>query len=108
MSKKSNNTIAAFRTDTHVNPAFLYSHTNSVSFLHFCKRPAPVRDSRPAEGPQQVYRDLGFPLFEARDTGFKSKIRARFGIESMCGRWDAKNNPQDYGIERNCGSGLRD
>ena len=37
--------------------------------------------------------------FEARDSGAKqSKIRARFRIESMRRRWDAKNNPRDYGI----------
>ena len=26
----------------------------------------------------------------------------------MRGRWDAKNDPRDYGIARNFGSGLRD
>ena len=26
------------------------------------------------------------------------KIGPRFFFESMCGRWDAKNNPRDYGI----------
>ena len=51
---------------------------------------------------------MGFPLFEARDSGFESKIGARFGIESIRERWDAKNNPRDYGIARNFGSGLRD
>ena len=25
----------------------------------------------------------------------------------MCGKWDAKNNPQDYGIAQNLGSGLK-
>ena len=25
----------------------------------------------------------------------------------MLGRWDAKNNPPDYGIARNFGSGLK-
>ena len=25
----------------------------------------------------------------------------------MRGRWDAKNNPQDYGIARNLGSGFK-
>jgi len=33
---------------------------------------------------------------------------ARFGIENMRGRWDAKNNPRYYGIARNFGSVLRD
>ena len=43
----------------------------------------------------------GFPLFETRDSGFERKIGASFEIESMHGRWDAKNNPRDYGIARN-------
>ena len=60
------------------------------------------------EGPQWVFRDTGFPLFEAGDSGFYSKIREGFGIESIRGRWDAKNNPRNYGIARNLGSGLRD
>ena len=34
----------------------------------------------PREGPQWVFRDPGFPLFEARDSGFESKIGASFGI----------------------------
>ena len=37
------------------------------------------------EGPQYVFRDPGFPLFEVRDSGFESKIGASFGIESMHG-----------------------
>ena len=61
-----------------------------------------------SEGPQKVFWDPGFPLFEARDSGFQSKIGRSFGIKSMPGRWDSKNNPRDYGIERNFGSGLRD
>ena len=55
-----------------------------------------------------VFRDPGFPLFEARDSGFESKIVSSFGIERMLGRWDSKNNPRDYWIARNFGSGLRD
>ena len=55
-----------------------------------------------------VFRDPGFPLFKARYSEFESKIGASFGIESMLGRWDSKNNPRDYGIARNFGSGLRD
>ena len=55
-----------------------------------------------------VFRDPGFPLFKARDSGFESKIDASFGIESMLRKWDFKNNPQDYGIARNLGSALRD
>ena len=54
--------------------------------------------------PNRFFRDLGLPLLEVRDTGFKTKIRDR----KKYGRWDAKNNPRDYAIERNCGSGLRD
>ena len=53
-------------------------------------------------------RFLGTRKFEARDSGFESKIGACFGIESVIARWDAKNNPRDYGIARNFGSGLRD
>ena len=61
------------------------------------------------EGPQwAILRYSGFPLFEARDSGFESKIEARFGLESLRGRWDAKNNPRDYGIARNLKSGLPD
>ena len=60
------------------------------------------------EGHKKVLRDPGFPLFEARHSGFESKIGARFEIESIRERWDAKNNPRDYGIARNFGSGLRD
>ena len=61
--------------------------------------------------PRKVFRDFRFsqfPLFEPGDSGFESKIGASFEIESMLGRWDAKNNPRDYGIARNFGSGSRD
>ena len=44
------------------------------------------------------FGDPGFPLSGARDTGFQSKIVARFEIESMRGRWNAKDNPRDYDI----------
>ena len=37
-------------------------------------------------------------LFEARNSGLKHKIDARFGIESMPVRWDAKNNHRHCGI----------
>ena len=45
-----------------------------------------------------------------RCSGYKegSQQVARFGIESMHGRWDAKHKPRDYGSARNFGSGLRD
>ena len=42
----------------------------------------------------------GFGIFLIGNSGLE--------IESMHGRWDAKNNPRDYGIARNFGSGLRD
>ena len=40
-------------------------------------------------------RDVGFPLFEARDLGFQSKGRARFGIESTHEMPDPKNKLRD-------------
>ena len=58
-------------------------------------------------GAQWVFWDTRFPLFEAQDSGFKSKIRASFGVESMRGRWDAKYNPRDHGIARNFGYPLK-
>ena len=45
-----------------------------------------------------VLGDPGFPLPGARGSGFQSKIVARFEIESMRGRWNAKDNPRDYDI----------
>ena len=59
------------------------------------------------EGPQQVFRDPGFPLFEGRDSGFLSKMGIRFGIDrdAGCGMRDAENNHRDYRIERKFGSG---
>ena len=33
------------------------------------------------EGPQWVFRDPGFPLFEARDSGFYSKIGEDSGLK---------------------------
>ena len=56
----------------------------------------------------QFFGTRDFPIFKARYSEFESKIGASFGIESMLGRWDSKNNPRDYGIARNFGSGLRD
>ena len=49
-----------------------------------------------------------FPLFETGDSGFYSTSRVSYSIESMSGRWDAKNSHRDYVIKRNFGSGLRD
>ena len=40
--------------------------------------------------------------------GILKRNRGDFVCVSMCGRWDAKSNPRDYGIARNLGSGLRD
>ena len=37
------------------------------------------------EGPQQVFRDPEFPLLEARDSGFKSKIGQDSGLK-VCAR----------------------
>ena len=56
---------------------------------------------------------IGFPgyrisLIWRSGFGILKQNREGFGIESMCGRWDAKNNPQDYGIAQNLGSGSRD
>ena len=42
--------------------------------------------------------DPGFPLSGARDSGFQSKIVARFEIESMRWSWNAEDNPRDYDI----------
>ena len=56
------------------------------------------------EGPQQVFRDPGFPLFEVRDSGFLSKMGVRFGIDRVQGMRDADNNHWDHGIELKFGS----
>lgn len=50
----------------------------------------------------------GISLMSSGFRGFKNKIGVRFGIESMLGRCNAKNNPRDNWIARNFGSGLRD
>ena len=42
--------------------------------------------------PSRFFRDPGFPLFEARNSGFLRKIEARTEIESTGRRWEAKNN----------------
>ena len=62
--------------------------------------------SRNQRVPKRFLGDPGFPLFEARNLGLKRKIDARFGIESMPARWDAKNNHRDYGIARKFWSGF--
>ena len=63
-----------------------------------------------------AFGDPGFPLSGARDSGFQSKIVARFQIGSMRRRWNAKDNPRDndialflgrdYGIEELTGDAL--
>ena len=53
-------------------------------------------------GSRKTYSIFGIrdsPLFETRDSGFYSTNRASFGIESMSGRWDAKNSHRDYLID---------
>ena len=62
--------------------------------------------SRKQRVPKRFLRDPGFPLFEARNSGLKHKIDARFGIESMPVRWDAKNNHRHCGIARKFWSGF--
>lgn len=47
------------------------------------------------ESSEYVFRDPGFALFKGWDSGFLRKVGARFGIESMCGMWDPKNNHRD-------------
>ena len=87
---------------------------NAASTLRHSRNPlTPVVTSArqrrdPCWGSPIGFRDPEFPLFEAQDSVFESKIGERFGIESMRGRWDAKNNPRDYRIARNFGSGGRD
>ena len=83
-------------------------HTNSVPFLNSCKRPAPVRDLRLEEGPQQVFRDLDFPYLKLRIRDLKAKSERDSVLKLCVGGGMPNNNPRDYGIERNCGSGLRD
>ena len=53
-------------------------------------------------------RDFPYLQLGIRHSRFYSKVREGFGIDSMRGRWGAKNNPRDNGIARNLGSGLRD
>ena len=44
-----------------------------------------LRWDRPQEGPQEVFRDPGFPLLEARDSGFFSKTGQDSGLK-VCAR----------------------
>ena len=86
----------------HETCPLVYFRINDCTFVWFgsyvFKNPA-------TQHMKVLDRFLGTRKFEARDSGFESKIEACFGIESMLARWDAKNNPQDYGIARNFGSG---
>ena len=59
------------------------------------------------QGPQKVFGIRNFPYLNLGNRDYK-KNRARFGIESITGGRMWKNNPRDYGIARNFGSGLRD
>ena len=66
--------------------------------------------SPPRKGPQQVSQDDGFALLECQDSGFYSKIGARFGMKSTA--LDAGRTTQDlgynhrvYGTEQKCRSG---
>lgn len=45
--------------------------------------------------PSRFFGIRYFLLFEARDSGSKSKMRARFGTESKHARWDVKSNHWD-------------
>ena len=51
-------------------------------------------------------RFFGTRDFPYLKLGIRDLIRASFGIEIVLGRWDAKNNPRDYGIKRNFESRL--
>lgn len=46
------------------------------------------------------FRDLGFSLFEGRDSGFYCKMGSRLRIKSMHWMRDAENSHRDYGMER--------
>ena len=60
------------------------------------------------DGPQQALRDPGFAFnLKLGIWDFKAKSGRESGLK-YTGRWEAKNNPLDYGIARNFGSGLRD
>ena len=56
----------------------------------------------------RFFRIRDFPCLKLGIRDFKEKSGPGIRIESMHGKRDAKNNPRDYGIARNFGSGLRD
>ena len=55
-----------------------------------------------------VFSGSGISLFWRSGFGIFLIWNSGFGIERRRGRWDAKNNPRDYGNTRNFGSGLPD
>lgn len=57
------------------------------------------------KGPQWVFRDPGFPLIEAQDSGSESTLGTKFGIESIHARLDVRNNHRNYWIARKFRSG---
>ena len=50
-------------------------------------------------------RDVGFPLFKARNSGFKAKRWQDSGLKSMQWMRDLENNRRDYDLAREFGSG---
>ena len=85
-----------------------------LRFILIASFPPPSRYSlvyrTSVEGPQWVFRDTGFPLFAARDSGFAILQQNHGGIRNWKYAWEVgcQNNPREYGIARNLGSGLRD
>ena len=56
--------------------------------------------------PQLAFGIWEFALLEGRDSGFRSKIGERFGVENMhSGMRDAGNNHRDNGFEEKFVSG---
>ena len=51
---------------------------------------------------------FGISLIWSSGFGIWKQNRSEIRYESLRGRWDAKNNPRDYGIARNLKSGLPD
>ena len=51
------------------------------------------------------FRDPGFPLIEAQDSGSESTLGTKFGIESIHARLDVRNKNLDDWIARKFGSG---
>ena len=49
-----------------------------------------------------AYRFFGIRDLKANSEAWDSGFESKFGIESMRGRWNTKNNPRDYGIVQSC------